>query len=343
MIRNILHWFSLFFQQLKQERFTRARVHDILVETTSEHDRVSRFVDYFLITLIVLNVVAVMVDSVAGLADAYQTELFWFEAFSVLVFGIEYLARVWVAMEAERFGKSGPFWGRIRYIFTPMALTDLIAIIPFFIVLSGTTMFDLRFLRVLRLRRAFKLTRYSPDMSVVLGVVRDEIRPLMAVGFILLLLVIMSSSMIFVMEGAETGPFSSIPGSMAWALHHLTTIGNAGVVPTSAAGQAFGSFISILGVLYIALITGLFASGFTNARHKRAASLRRFIKIQLLTQNGLTETAEAAIDRQRRHLGFTAADSLEVINEVLEEQAANDLDALRALGGRDQRMLKDDV
>jgi voltage-gated potassium channel len=329
--------------QWRDERFTRVRVYEILSVSQNPEDRVSKVADTFLIVLIVLNVLAVMLESVPSIGAPGATEFFIFEGCSVTIFLTEYILRVWSCIESEKWGEMGPIKGRIRYALSPIALTDLVAIIPFFIILSGTDFFDLRFLRILRLRRAFKLTRYSPDMSIVLGVLRDELRLLLALGFVLLLLVVMGSSFIFVLEGADTGPFSSIPGAMAWSLRHLTTLGNTDYLPTSEAGKTFGMVLGIVGVVVIAMISGIFASGFTNAREKRHASLRRFVKIQLVLNEGeLNEAAMNAIALQRKHLGFSEPDALEIINEALEEQAGLDLVALRALAKRDDRMLLDE-
>lgn len=328
--------------QWRDERLTRARVFEILFDTTPDGDHVSRAVDLFLIVLIVANVIAVMLDSVAPIAEAYRAPLFWFEAFSVTIFLGEYVLRVWSIVESEKFGQHGPLWGRIRYALTPMALTDLIVILPFFILMFAAGSVDLRFLRIMRLRRAFKLTRYSPDMSIIFGVLRDEFRTLAAAGFVLVLLVVMSASLIFVLEGDQEGPFASIPGAMSFALHNLTSVGNADMQPDQPLARAFASFIAILGVLFVAMLSGLFAAGFVNENQKRHKTLRRFVKIQLMTHGGLTPAAEAAIERQRRHMGLTAPDTLEVINDAMEEQA-NDLEALREMARRDDKMLRDDV
>ena len=342
-MRNDVSYWQKLRVQWQAERFTRARVYEILSVSNDPEDRVSKVADMFLVVLIVLNVIAVMIESVPAIGDPWATEFFIFEGVSVLIFLAEYMLRIWSCVENERWGEMGPIWGRIRYALSPIDLTDLIAIIPFFIILSGTNFFDLRFLRILRLRRAFKLTRYSPDMSIVLGVLRDEMRLLLALGFVLILLVVMGSSFIFVLEGAETGPFSSIPGAMAWALRHLTTLGNTDYLPSGEAGKTFGMVLGIVGVVVIAMISGIFASGFTNARNKRHASLRRFVKIQLVLNDGeLNASAMDAIALQRKTLGFSEPDALEIINEALEEQAGLDLAALRALAKRDDRMLLED-
>lgn len=336
-------FFPQMFSQLRRERLTRARVFEILSSTRNPEDRVGRFSDIFLIVLIVLNVLAVMLESVPAFGEPYRNQFFLFEGVSVFFFTLEYVARIWTAPEHPKFADKGPVWGRIRYALSPMALTDLVAIIPFYIVLSGTTFFDLRFLRVLRLRRAFKLTRYSPDMSIVLGVLRDELRLILALAFVLALLVVMGSSLIFVLEGKDDGPFGSIPGAMKWALENLTTVGNAGIVPESTMGQAFATVLGIVGVVFVSMFSGIFAAGFVNARHKRHTALRRYVKLQLVLNDGdLGDTAMAAITAQRKALGFTEADALEIINEALEEHAGLDRAALLALARRDDRMLLDD-
>jgi len=133
----------------------------------------------------VLNVLAVMLESVPSIGGPWAIQFFIFEGFLGHDLSGEYVLRVWSCIESEKWGEMGPVKGRIATRCRRLPLTDLVAIIPFFIILSGTDFFDLRFLRILRLRRAFKLTRYSPDMSIVLGVLRDELRLLLALGFVL--------------------------------------------------------------------------------------------------------------------------------------------------------------
>ncbi len=322
------------WKQHRQTRYTRARVHELLTVSRDADDKLSRLFDIFLVSMIVLNVLAVMLESVSGYSKAFATPFFVFEAFSVVVFGTEYLLRVWSCIEDERFGKRGAFWGRLRYIFTPMALTDLVAILPFFIILSGLDSFvDLRFLRIMRLRRAFKLTRYSPTMDNVFGVLRAELPTLSTIGFIFLLVIIMAASTIFALEGKTNEAFSSIPGAMRWAVANLSGFGDAGAGPQTTAGRAFGLIISLAGVLLVAMVTGVLASGFTFARFKRQDAFRRSVEIALERNGGQEISLEGRdkLEYERKALGFTALDAQLIINQVLEEQFKHDPEKLEEL------------
>ena len=135
----------------------RKRAFEIL-DTGTKNDLLSRSVDIALIALISLNVLSVILETLPSLQNKYHTAFENFELVSVIIFSIEYLTRVWSAIEKPDKKYKHPLWGRLRYILTPMALIDLIVILPLFIGFFFTI--DLRFMRALRLLRVFKLTRY---------------------------------------------------------------------------------------------------------------------------------------------------------------------------------------
>ena len=155
----------------------RRRTHQIL-EGTREGDLVNRVFEIFMIVLIAGNVLAVILETVPSLGAAYGGLFFVFEVFSVAVFSIEYVLRVWAVIEDRRRTRMTPVGGRLRYMVTPMAIIDLLAFLPFY--LSAFFAVDLRFLRVLRLLRILKLTRYSPALETFARVLRNERKPLVA-------------------------------------------------------------------------------------------------------------------------------------------------------------------
>jgi voltage-gated potassium channel len=148
----------------------RSKLFNIL--TVGGDNKASRYFDIFLISLIALNVLAVIVESVHSIQIKYGDQLKTFELFSVLIFSVEYLLRVWTSIEAKGQEHSQPFLSRLRYMLTPMAIIDLLAVAPFYLVFFFSV--DLRYMRVLRLLRIFKLTRYSSAMTVVLAVLKKE-------------------------------------------------------------------------------------------------------------------------------------------------------------------------
>ena len=206
--------------------------------------------------LIVLNAVAVLLETVEAIRAPYARAFRIFEYFSVMVFTVEYLARVWVANLDQRY--PHPIFGRIRYMFTPLALVDFLAILPFFLSLAG---FDLRMLRMLRLLRLLKLTRYSRALSKIGGAIRASKEELILTLIVMGILLLISSTLIYFAEHeAQPEAFSSIPASLWWAVVTLTTIGYGDVYPITVAGKIVAGVSAIIGIGMFALPGGIIAS-----------------------------------------------------------------------------------
>ena len=129
-----------------------------LLEGEDHESSISRQVNLVLICLIIANVAAVMLESDSKLNQRYATEFALFEVISVTIFSIEYVLRVWSCIESQRFNHYPHLKARIRYMITPVALIDFIAIAPFYISLFIAI--DLRYLRLLRVLRLLKLIHY---------------------------------------------------------------------------------------------------------------------------------------------------------------------------------------
>ena len=273
----------------------------------------SRLVDYGLIGLITLNVLAVVLESVAEIGTRFHSELNAFEVFSVLVFTIEYLTRVWCTVEDRRAKDRHPVTGRIRFMLTPMALIDLAVILPFYIgFLAGV---DLRAFRVFRLFRVFKLVRYSPTMSLLLEVLKDEARAIIASLFVLIFLVVLSASLIFFAEGqAQPKAFSSIPASMWWAIVTMTTVGYGDVVPVTVAGKVLGAVIGIIGIGMVALPAGFLAAGFGEALHRRRRKYESLVA-RVLDDGKVTAAEREKLAETRDELGLTGEEADHILAE----------------------------
>ena len=245
----------------------RRRTHQIL-EGTREGDLVNRVFEIFMIVLIAGNVLAVILETVHSLGAAYGGFFFAFEVFSVAVFSIEYVLRVWAVIEDRRRTRMTPVGGRLRYMVTPMAIIDLLAFLPFY--LSAFFAVDLRFLRVLRLLRILKLTRYSPALETFARVLRNERKPLVAALLMLGVVLILVSSLMFVFEqSAQPEAFGSIPAALWWGIVTLTTVGYGDVAPVTVGGKIFGALVTVMGVGIVAVPAGILASGFNQEIRKR--------------------------------------------------------------------------
>jgi len=256
-------------------RRIRRRVYEIL-DLGRKGDRLSEWADIALITLISLNVISVIFESVRGIYDAAPLFFDGFEMFSVIVFTIEYLLRVWSATDHVELKYRHPLWGRLRFMLSPMQLLDLIVILPFYLVVFVQV--DLRMLRVLRLLRVFRLTRYSSSMGLLLQVLRKEGRNIGAALFVLLLLIIMAASLTYLAEQeAQPDAFGSIPDALWWAVITMTTVGYGDVVPITVMGRILGAIIGIISVGMVALPAGLLASGFSQALQSRRAAFEQVV------------------------------------------------------------------
>ena len=234
-----------------------------IIEEAAPGNRVSEIFDIFLITLIALNVVALIVGTVEEIYQIAPRAFYLFEVISVVVFTVEYLLRVWSCTENPKY--AHPVKGRLQFIASPLALIDLLAVLPvyvvFFINLRGL---DLRFLRVVRLlARIVRLGRYFSSLRTLGRVLYTKRGELVAVVSVLFLLLVMTSSMMFFAEHqAQPEEFASIPKAMWWSIITLTTVGYGDVFPVTAAGRLLAGIIAIVGIGLFALPAGILGSGF---------------------------------------------------------------------------------
>jgi voltage-gated potassium channel len=239
----------------------KARIYELLDATIIE-SRLERYLNVFLMGLIFINVLAVILETEEALFLRYKNYFHWFEVISVIVFTIEYFLRLWSWTENEHY--RHPVFGRLRFVFTPMALIDLLAILPFYLPMFIP--FDLRFLRGLRLFRIFRLlkvSRYVKSLRTIKNVFIEKKEELLITVFsVLIMLVFSSSLMYFVEREAQPNKFTSIPAAMWWGIATLTTIGYGDIYPITVLGRFLGSIIAILGIGLFALPAGILASGF---------------------------------------------------------------------------------
>ena len=288
-----------------------------LLEQGHHDDRPSRTLNLLLILLISLNVIAIILESVDSIYLQFERAFWYFEVFSVVVFTGEYLARVWSSIDLEEAHDSSPVVGRIRYMFTPLALVDLIAILPFYLGLYLTI--DLRFLRGLRLLRLFKLTRYSPALGALLDVIQKESEALLAAFVVLLILLVMSAGGIYLLENdLQPETFGSIPSSMWWAIVTLTTVGYGDTVPLTAMGKIFGGLIGLLGIGMIAMPAAIMASGF--AENVRSRKQEYNLHVQRYLIDGVLDDGERQeLEELRKELGLDSDEALQLLHTKLQQ------------------------
>lgn len=238
----------------------KSRIHRILHEMPPGDDT-ARLVNAVLLTLITLNVAAFVIETVEPVYRWAPRAFALFEFVSVAVFTLEYLARVWSCTASAEF--AGGLRGRLRFVRTPMAVVDLLAVAPYWLPMVGL---DLRVIRALRLGRIFrvlKLGRYSLALQTFGRVLVRKREELTTVLFVIgLLLLLAASLMYFAEHEVQPEKFGSIPESMWWGIATLTTVGYGDVYPVTPLGRVLGAIIAVLGIGMFALPTGILGAAF---------------------------------------------------------------------------------
>lgn len=239
-----------------------------IVEPAKGGGNPSRIFGMFILSLIFLNVLAVIIGSVESIQSRWGRFLSAFEVFSVAVFTIEYLARLWSCIVDPRY--SGFLRGRVRLALRAMSIVDLLAILPFYLPFCGADLRSLRVLRLLRILRVAKIARYYASLDLIRHVFRSRKEELVLSTALMGLLLVVSSSLLFYCENtAQPDAFSSIPATMWWSVTTLTTVGYGDMYPVTILGKFCASVVALLGIGMFALPTGIIGAGFVEAIQKR--------------------------------------------------------------------------
>ena len=233
-----------------------------LIERGSHGSRVNLLFDYFIIILIVLNVVALAVDTLVGLSDQLRNELRIFEFFSVVIFSVEYILRIYIS-DITHPAKS-KMASVMKFMLSPFGIIDLMAILPFYIPFIIKV--DLRFLRVLRLIRFFrvlKINRYNSTLILIRDVLKEKRAEISMTFFIIFLLLLVSAFLMYSVENpVQPDKFQDVFASLWWAVATLTTVGYGDLYPITTLGKVISGVVSVLGIGLIALPTGIISAGF---------------------------------------------------------------------------------
>jgi voltage-gated potassium channel len=247
---------------MQNKQTFRQVMYDYMEPGESGNQKGETFIDGFIISLILLNVAAIILESIPSLNARYGTYFTNFEIFSVVVFTIEYFLRIWTIVEVPKY--SHPIHGRIRYFFTASAIIDLLAIIPFYFIFLPVDLRFLRGLRAIRLFRIFKLARYVHALKVFNIVIYQRKEQLiLSFVFIMVMLVTASSLMFYIENEAQPESFVSIPSTMWWGIATITTVGYGDMYPMTSLGRFLGGIIAITGIAMFALPAGIISSGLT--------------------------------------------------------------------------------
>ncbi|MBC5991585.1 ion transporter [Pontibacter cellulosilyticus] len=223
-----------------------------------------KWFDVVLLILILSSVIVVTLESVVELRREYLQLFLTLEWVFTIIFTVEYFLRIYSSPKP------------LNYIFSFFGIVDLLSIIPTYLSLFvlGTQYFlVIRVLRLLRIARIFKLTRFINEGEVLSKALRASMAKIMVFLGVVLMIVLIVGSLMYVIEGAQSG-FTSIPKSIYWAIVTLTTVGYGDIAPSTTLGQILASFIMIMGYGIIAVPTGIVSVELAKSEKEALASTK---------------------------------------------------------------------
>ena len=232
-----------------------------IIQPADNSSILSKMFDLVIVTLILINTVTIIAATFS--LSALKIRIFLIiEIVSVIIFSVEYILRLWTA--DLLYPEKKPFIARIKFFFSPMAIVDLLAILPFYIpFLLPIDLRILRLIRLLRLFRLFKMNRYTSGLSSIGNVLKKKSDQLVSSIFVVFLLMIISSVIMYYFENpVQPDVFSNAFSGLWWAISTFTTVGYGDIYPLTVAGKIFSAIIALLGIGLVAVPTGIISAGF---------------------------------------------------------------------------------
>lgn len=225
----------------------RERMYEVIFEADTP---AGRAFDIVLLVSIGVSVVAVVLESVAGIRARYGSALRFVEWLFTILFTVEYLVRL---MSVRR---------PLRYVTSFFGVVDLLAIVPTYLSLvfvGAQSLLVIRALRLLRVFRVFKVARHLKELSSLLEALRGTRTKITVFMMVILTLVLIMGTAMYVVEGEAAG-FTSIPRGIYWAIVTVTTVGYGDIAPRTVFGQVIAAVAMLLGYSLIIIPTGIFST-----------------------------------------------------------------------------------
>lgn len=288
------------------------------LDPTNSSDRIGMLVAGAITLLVLLNVVAVGLESIDPIYAAHGPMFQAFETFSIAVFSIEYLLRLWAAGARYSRHRGGRWRGRKEQFWSVSGWIDLLAVLPYYLnaFFPGA---DLRVLRLLRLIRVFKLSHYSTAIEDLFQAIYEERRAFVATLYLLLIAVLLTSSLMYYAEHrVQPEVFSSIPATIYWSVITLTTVGYGDVSPVTWIGQVIAMATSFMGVCTVALLTGIVASAFANQMARRRIIYEAQLR-ESLRDGHLDQAEQDTLMRLQRSFNLSQEQAASILEQVKRE------------------------
>ena len=234
----------------------------LLFDDEKGNKKGDKFIEYFIFGLIITNVIAIILESYQEINLKYHNAFYLLEFFSIIIFSIEYLIRIWISDLA--YPKLSATKARIKYITSFIGLIDLLSILPFYLpFILKIDLRVIRTLRLLRLLRILKLNRHFKSLKLIGSVFKKTKNDILVTIFIVLILLTLASTLMYNIENkAQPEAFSNIGQAFWWSVATLTTVGYGDIYPITGLGKLLSGIIALLGIGIVALPTGIISSAY---------------------------------------------------------------------------------
>ena len=222
----------------------RSRIYTIIFGTDTP---AGKAFDVILLTLIILSVMVVTLESVSAIRASYNDLFLEAEWVFTVLFSMEYLLRIYSSPKP------------VKYITSFYGVIDLLAILPTYLGLffdQSAFLLTFRALRLLRMFRVFKLGRYLKEAAILVRALQMSLHKIVVFFGVVLTLVLILGTILYMVEGEENG-FTSIPQSIYWAIVTITTVGYGDIAPATVMGKILASIAMLTGYSIIAVPTGI--------------------------------------------------------------------------------------
>jgi voltage-gated potassium channel len=268
-------------QNIKQSKYIeiRNRLY-FLLENKFPTKMFPKFIFSIFLILIGLNVFAIMIESNSDIYPTFERYLEPLYIISAFIFLVEYLLRLWICPSHPEGIYQHGFRGRLRYLITPLAITDLLVLFPYFLPLIlppilnalSIPIWDFQYFRILRLMVIFKIGHFTAIFEIIGDIVKDSFKDLLSALFIDMQVLLMTATLIFYAEnGVQPVKFSSIPASLWWGIVTLTTTGYGDMVPMTSLGRFLTIAVAFIGIAIFTLPAGIIGAGFFSSMQQHRA------------------------------------------------------------------------
>ena len=248
-----------------------------IIQIGNREDLPSRAFDYFIVAVILLNIACTFLETFAVM-EPYMHVLRVVEQLTLLVFCVEYALRIWTA--PLLYPGLTPWKAVIKFLHSYDGVVDLLTILPFFF-LDGFIVF--RMLRVVRIFHLFRINSYYDSFNVITSVLYEKRNQLLSSLFILVVLILASSLGMYSAEHeAQPELFKNALSGIWWSVSALLTVGYGDIYPITPLGRAMAIVISFLGVMAVAIPTGIISAGFVE-NYNEASGLDETFHTEIIT------------------------------------------------------------